>query len=165
MFLVPRSPRYGCYEITTSSFHGMVGLNSYIDAIRTTAGRISYIPLKLRLVPRTIAPEGKKKTVHVLEISYEGTMEQLAAYKNSEKVLPPMPSVSLPTREELENDLPRDLVPHEGVDLDKAVFIEASDSMEPTETEVAAAPQEPIPSQAEPAAETKTEPRKPTRRI
>lgn len=122
LFLVPKVPRFGVYEISTTSFNSIVSLNSYIDAIRNAAGRVSMIPLKLRLVPKQAQVEGKAKTIHHLELVFEGSIQQLLAYSKRE-LPPPLPKTALPSREELDKELPDDLVPHAGESLEKKLAV------------------------------------------
>lgn len=121
IFMVPISPKFGCYVISTTSFHTMVGLNSYIDAIRNAAGRISNIPLKLRLVPKEVAPNGKKSTVYILKLEFNGTIANLRAYKDQLLLAAPIPANALPTHEELDKAVPEDLVAHGGETLGEVV--------------------------------------------
>ena len=116
LFLVPNSPRIGVYEISTSSFNSIVELNSAIETIRGLAGRISMIPLKLRLVPKeTKVPKtAMKKTIHHLVLEYLGTMESLVAYRDAKQI----PDAALPKRHELEQHIPEDLMPDGGAKLD-----------------------------------------------
>lgn len=161
MFMLPRVPRFGCYQIATTSFHSMVGLNSYIDAIVNVAGRISQIPLKLKLIPKSIAPEGKKKTVWVLELVYEGTTAQLAEYRKSGASLPALPSEALPSKAELDAEPATDLIPEGGEFVDREMLGKEAPAPAPRD------PAEPLPAAAAAAALAPTKPaeRKPTRRI
>lgn len=121
MFMLPRVPKFGCYQITTTSFHSMVSLNSYIDAVRAQAGRISMIPLKLKLVPTNVAPGGKKKTVFTLQVVFDGNLEDLRAFGKNNLLAAPMPENVLPTHAELDNEIPAELVSEGGNALDKAL--------------------------------------------
>lgn len=68
-FMLPKVPGLGCWQIDTTSFHSIVNINSGIDFIRSiTGGRIAMLPLKLRLRPLEVAPEGKKTTVFVMDL-------------------------------------------------------------------------------------------------
>ena len=119
MFLLPKVPQFGCWQITTSSWNTMVSVNNYIHAIRAAAGRISMIPLKLRLIPQQAQVEGKAKTIHVLEIVYEGTLQSLVHC--GMKALPaPTPS-AIPV--ESLKEVPDDMMPHAGAELDAALGI------------------------------------------
>ncbi len=67
-FLLPKVAGIGIWQIDTSSFNGMVRINSALRLLRATAGRIHGIPLTLALEPLEVSPDGKKKTVHVLNL-------------------------------------------------------------------------------------------------
>lgn len=116
LFIVPKTPRIGVFEISTTSFNSIVELNSAIETIRGLAGRISMIPLKLRLVPKdTKVPKtAMKKTIYHLVLEYMGSMESLVTYKNAKQI----PVEQLPARHELEQHVPDDLIPEGGAKLD-----------------------------------------------
>lgn len=66
-FMLPKVPGLGVYQID-SSYWSIVNVNSCLEVIKATCGRVSGIPLVLALVPQVVQPEGKKKTVSVLQI-------------------------------------------------------------------------------------------------
>jgi hypothetical protein len=69
MFIIPQLISEGCWQLDTSSFHSIVNFNSsweYVQAL--TGGKVAMVPLVLRVVPKEVSPDGKKKVVHVLEI-------------------------------------------------------------------------------------------------
>lgn len=120
MFMLPKVQRFGCYEISTTSFNSMVTINSYLEAIRHAAGRVSMIPLKLRLVPKQVQVEGKATQIFHLEMVYEGTLTSLMGYQNGRQALPaPMPAAALPAKIELDKEAPEDLMPHGGAALEE----------------------------------------------
>jgi len=97
-FLMPSIPGLGIWQLDTGSYHGMVAINSSIAMIKAICGRISMIPLKLVLEPKDVSPDGKKKTVRVLAVRINATldkMKQLASEPLS-NMLPPPPDESLP---------------------------------------------------------------------
>jgi len=119
IFMIPSVARFGCYEIDTSSFNSIVTLNSYIEAVRVAAGRVSMIPLKLRLIPKQAQVDGKAKTIHHLELVYGGTLQSLMGRA---KALPaPVPVAAMPTVRETDTVLPDDLMPAAGATLGKIV--------------------------------------------
>lgn len=76
-FLLPDVPgALGVYQIDTSSFNSIVNVNSSLELIKA-CGRVSMIPLLLKLVPQQVQPEGKKKTVHVLQLVSPYTFTEL----------------------------------------------------------------------------------------
>lgn len=71
-FFLPEVPGIGIWQLDTTSFHSTVRINSAIQMIQAlTGGRIKMVPLTLRLVPQVVSPEGKPKTVHVLELAVQ----------------------------------------------------------------------------------------------
>jgi hypothetical protein len=71
-FFLPDVPGIGVWQIDTTSFHTTVNLNGSIQMIRAlTGGRIAMIPLKLRIVPKVVNPDGKSKTVYVLTLGID----------------------------------------------------------------------------------------------
>lgn len=137
LFMLPKVPRFGVYEITTSSRNSMIGVNSYLDAIRAVAGRVSMVPLKLRLVPMETQADGKKKTIHVLELTFEGSVSSLAKIGQR----PAGEAFALPGPEELDREVPEDLY--------------AKSHLEGKEAEKPAAEKREQPKATEPAAEKK----------
>lgn len=119
LFLVPKAPRVGVYEISTTSYNSIVELNSSIDTVMGIAGRISMIPLKLKLVPKeTMVPKTTmKKTIYHLVLEYAGTFASLAEYRNVKEI----PLSMLPTRMELDREVPGDLAPQAGRKLEEEV--------------------------------------------
>lgn len=113
LILLPKVEGFGCWQVTTSSWHGMVAIQSYIAAIRGAVGRVSMIPLKLRLNPQEVQAEGKKKTVYTMSVVYEGTLPSLLNYANK---LPRLPAPELPKMDP--RDVPDDLYAHGGAALD-----------------------------------------------
>lgn len=68
-FFLPDVPGIGTWQIDTQSWYSTIKLNSAIEMIRAlTGGRIKMIPLPLVLVPQPVSPNGKAKTVYVLDI-------------------------------------------------------------------------------------------------
>lgn len=106
LFLLPDVPVIGVWQLDTSSFHSMVNINSAIELIKSmTGGRIAGIPLTLRLRPQEVTPDGKRKTVYVLELAMEGwTLPQLLQAAQR-----PMPALAAPTVDH--NEIPDDLYP------------------------------------------------------
>ena len=71
-FFLPDVPGIGVWQIDTASYYSTVNLNGSIKMVRAlTGGRIGMIPLKLRLVPKVVNPEGKPKTVYVMTLGID----------------------------------------------------------------------------------------------
>ena len=67
-FIIPQLISEGVWQLDTSSYHSIIAVNSAIDYIRGLVGRVSMIPLRLRVVPKEVQPDGKKKIVHILDL-------------------------------------------------------------------------------------------------
>jgi Recombination directionality factor-like len=78
MLMLPEVPRFGVYEIATTSFNGMVNILNVSRAVRRAVGTVAGIPFALVLKPLQVQPEGKAKTVYVLDLEYRGTIKSLA---------------------------------------------------------------------------------------
>ena len=103
-FLLPRVPGLGVFQIDTTSFYSIININSALDMIRAVAGRVHMLPLQLVLKPQEVAPDGKKKTVYVLDLVAPVTLAKLLsdAQKPPQQLL--MPALD-------ENERPEDLYP------------------------------------------------------
>ncbi|MDD4873356.1 MAG: hypothetical protein PHE15_00035 [Dehalococcoidales bacterium] len=91
-FLLPSVPGLGVWQLDTSSYHSIVAVNSAIELIRNICGRISMIPLRLTIEPKEVSPDGKKKTVNILQIRTDITLaeiQKLGALSPSKVMLPP----------------------------------------------------------------------------
>ena len=73
-FLLPHVPGLGVWQIDTSSYWSITNINSGVQLIRELCGRISLVPLILRLVPQAVQPNGVPKTVHVLKLDIPTTL-------------------------------------------------------------------------------------------
>ncbi|WP_067935720.1 recombination directionality factor [Alicyclobacillus kakegawensis] len=104
-FFLPDVPGIGVWQIDTTSFHTTVNLNGSIQMIRAlTGGRIAMIPLKLRIVPKVVNPDGKSKTVYVLTLGIDDL--RLTDFLKQTPLL----AASTPNVEPIpENELPEDL--------------------------------------------------------
>lgn len=71
-FLLPKVSGLGVWMIDTTSFYSIVNINSAVHFIQSiTGGRIGMLPLTLRLRPQQVAPGGKIKNVHVLDLGHD----------------------------------------------------------------------------------------------
>lgn len=140
MFMIPKVPQFGVFEISTTSFNTIVELNSYIEAIRNAAGRVSMIPLKLRLVPKDVVVNGKKSGIFHLKLEYQGTVAQLREFVATKALPAPHPAAAMPEADPA--DIPDDLVRSGGADLEEHLGGEvgepASDSFDPDAARAAA---------------------------
>ena len=73
------------------------------------------IPLKLRLTPMEVSPDGKKKIIYVLELVLEGDWTKFLPGRGDVLSLPaPIPTTSMPTKADLDREIPEDLMPRGG---------------------------------------------------
>ena len=105
-FLLPDCPGLGVYQLDTSSVYSMVRVNSALKLIRGVCGRLSMIPLSLRLVEQEVRPEGIKKTVRVLNLSARYSLAEIQRYAQ----MPPGRALLLPAPD---SEAPDDLFPDE----------------------------------------------------
>ena len=103
-FLLPKVPGLGVWQIDTTSFYSIININSSLEMVQAVAGRVHMLPLQLVLKPQEVAPDGKKKTVYVLDLMTPVTMGKLLAsvQKTPQQLL--MPALD-------ENDRSEDLYP------------------------------------------------------
>lgn len=71
----------GVYQIDTGSVNNIVNLNSTLELVRTMAGRIALVPLKLRRIPQEIQYEGTKSTHYLLSLDMDLSLPELVAYR------------------------------------------------------------------------------------
>ncbi len=77
-FLLDDVPGLGVWQVDTSSIHSIRNINNTVAMVRLVTGdKIAGIRLKLRLVPLEVAPDGKKKTVYVLQLEIPYTTQEL----------------------------------------------------------------------------------------
>ena len=103
-FLLPECPGFGVYQIDTGSFYSIVHINSSLKLIRGTCGRLSMIPLSLRLLEQEV-PE-KKLTIRVLNLTSHCSLAEIQKYAQ----IPPGQALLLPAPD---CEAPDDLFPDE----------------------------------------------------
>ena len=89
MVILPRVCLGGIYQIDTRSFNSIVNINSNLaddGYIKALCGRISFIPLTLKRVAQEMQYEDKKgelkKSTHYpMTITFEGTLDDVARYR------------------------------------------------------------------------------------
>ena len=80
-FYVRGTDMLGVYQLDTSSVNSIVNINSSLSMLRSISGRQSMIPVTLVVEPREVQPEGKKKTVWVLQLHINMAEAQDAAQR------------------------------------------------------------------------------------
>jgi len=88
-FLLPDVPGLGVWQLDTSSYWSMIHINNGIKIVRQACGRVSMIPLRLKLVAREVRPNGSKKAVYVLTLDTPLTLvEMLGLFMNPSPFIP-----------------------------------------------------------------------------
>ena len=67
-FLLPRISGLGIWQLDTSSINSILNINAAVALLKQVLGKVALLPLTLRVVPIEVSPEGKKKTVYVLQL-------------------------------------------------------------------------------------------------
>ena len=115
--LLPEVPGIGIYQIDTSSFNSIRNIYGAVELIRGMLGRVAMVPLTLTLEEMQVTPQqtGATKTVHVLNLRCDSTLEALAAYRahTSPSQLEVNPGPALPPPDD---EIPEDFYPPEIVD-------------------------------------------------
>lgn len=106
MVVLPEVNMGGVYQIDTGSFHSIVDINSGMDYLMAvTKGRLSWVPMLLKRVPRETHNDGKKQTHYTLQLVMAPgtTIDQIEAYrgnKRREQYLLPEPVDENPAMDE-----------------------------------------------------------------
>ena len=88
VFNLPDVAIGGVYQIDLSSYHSIVDINSGIDYARALLGdQISFIPFKLKRVPKETHNEGKKQIHYTLQLELDVTVEQLKEIREGRKLI------------------------------------------------------------------------------
>ena len=77
--MLPEAPGIGTYQIDTTSIHSILNVYAALRTVRRLFKRVAGIPLTLSLEPKEVAPDGRKKTVRVLNIRSQYTLLEMAA--------------------------------------------------------------------------------------
>lgn len=98
-FLLPDCKGFGVWQINTSSFFSILNINSNVKFIRGIAGRISMIPLTLKIGPQEVTPEGERKTAWVLTLTAPYSLSEIQKYAQvapGQALLLPPPDTEVP---------------------------------------------------------------------
>jgi hypothetical protein len=90
-FLIPEAPGLGVYQLDTSSINSIININSAVNLIQRALGRIAMVPLTLTLEPLEVQHDGKKKTVHVINLKTGVRLSDLAQKRLSSPVVGELP--------------------------------------------------------------------------
>jgi len=118
--MLPKVPKFGVYEITTTSFNSIVNVLNYARSVQgLTGGVLAGIPFALLLKPLKVQPGGKATTVYVLELECLLSLSQLAGMSKRIRLGGGPLAGYLPAGDvEATDDTPDDLYGHAGADLD-----------------------------------------------
>jgi len=89
MVILPKVGMGGCYQCDTGSVTNIIEINSAIEWIRGMTGRVAFVPLKLKRVPRQMQVTeagGKVRTVTkaLLKLEFEGNIMEIAALRQAD---------------------------------------------------------------------------------
>lgn len=117
MIMLPNIPKFGVYEITTTSINSMRNILSITRAVRKAVGKVTGIEFALKLVPLQVQPNGKAKTVYVLEMECrQGVYDLIGRPTQAQITAGAAPRGGVP---DLGADtVPEDLFPRAGSALD-----------------------------------------------
>ncbi len=76
-FLLPDVPGIGVWQIDSGSYNSIVNINSQVELVRSVIGHIAGVSLDLVLEPMEVTADGRKKTVHVLNLKLNKTLKEL----------------------------------------------------------------------------------------
>ena len=79
-FILPDCPGFGVYQLDTSSFFSIVNVNSCLELVQGVCGRLSMIPLSLKLVEKEVQVDGKTKTVRILNLTAPYSLIEIQRY-------------------------------------------------------------------------------------
>ena len=103
-FLLPDCPGFGVYQLDTSSFYSIVNVNSSLELIGATGGRLSMLPLSLKLVEQEDQPEVKNLNFRTLKLTAPGSLFEIQKFAQ----VPPCQVLLLPAPD---SEAPDDLFP------------------------------------------------------
>ncbi len=83
-FLLPEVPGLGIWQIDTTSFNSIENIYGAVELIKSLTGRISLIPLTLKLQPLEVTPKetNRRDTVYVLNLVHTLSLAELGAVKS-----------------------------------------------------------------------------------
>ncbi|MCF8568432.1 hypothetical protein LLE49_27315 [Alicyclobacillus tolerans] len=133
-FFLPDVSGIGVWQIDSSSWHTTVNLNGSIQMVMAlTGGRIAMVPLKLRVVPKVVNPDGRPKTVYVLTLGIDDM--KLTDFLTRTPLL----TAGVPSVEPIpEDELPEDLYLDTQLVEDKPSTPESFEQQDESDADIAA---------------------------
>ena len=117
LFLLPDVAGIGIWELDTTSYYSAQNLGSSVHLYRQMmGGRISMIPMTLRVVPQSVNPEGTMKTVYVLDLQLENVKWRDVIHR-----LPRLELTESAKIVEPSDDMPDDLYVEDSLVTDKDI--------------------------------------------
>ena len=107
-FLLPDLPGLDVYQLDSGSFNSIVNINTSLEVIGGACGRLSMIPLYLRLVEETYQRNGHTVRVYVLHLEARFTFSELQRFAQ-------VPSDQLLVVPPPDSEAPDDLAPVEAL--------------------------------------------------
>lgn len=103
-FMIKNVPRFGVYQLDTSSVNTILNINGGLEfAKNLTKGTLKLVPFVLSVVPQEVSPEGKKKTVYVLNLEADLNAMMASLNQTPDKILAIEEPVN--SKAEIEEDL------------------------------------------------------------
>lgn len=99
-FLLPRISGLGIWQLDTSSINSILNINSAVALLKNVLGKVALLPLTLRVVPIEVSPDGKKKTVYVLQLDIPVRLADLGGQLLLPAAEDETPELDYPTTEE-----------------------------------------------------------------
>lgn len=116
--MLPDVPGFGVWTVQTSSTNSMLNIESSLQSLAAaTGGIVAGIPFVMRLEPLEVAPDGKKKTVYVINLIPIPNLKQLATM--ARRAVAGGRSVVALIEGEVQT--PDDLYPYGGAQLDRQI--------------------------------------------
>ena len=75
--LLYQLPTFHLFEVRTSSINSILQINTCLDMIQSTFGRLAGVELVLSLVERSVVVEGKKQTIYTLQLDARTSIHEI----------------------------------------------------------------------------------------
>lgn len=82
-FMIPKVNMGGVYQLDTGSYNSTIDVNSGLDYVTALVGRFSFVPLRLKRVPRETHGDGGKQTHYTLHVVLDATLEEISRIRSN----------------------------------------------------------------------------------
>lgn len=82
-FMIPKVNMGGVYQLDTGSYNSTIDVNSGLDYVSALVGRFSFVPLRLKRVPRETHGDGGKQTHYTLHVVLDATLEEISRIRSN----------------------------------------------------------------------------------